>query len=61
VARCDSAEAMWELLRTSVPPLKVWLDSASDEERERAREAYSAVFAAGELRRDYVLIGGVRR
>jgi SAM-dependent methyltransferase len=61
VARRDSAEAMWELIRTSVPPLKVWLDSVSDEEREQARQAYSAVFPAGELRRDYVVIRGIRR
>jgi SAM-dependent methyltransferase len=61
VARSDSADAMWELIRTSVPPLKLWLDSVSDEERERARRAYSSVFPRGELRRDYVRIRGTRR
>jgi SAM-dependent methyltransferase len=56
-----SADAVWELLSTSVPPLKAWLGGLDAAERERARQAYSAVFPDGVLRRDYVLILGTRR
>jgi SAM-dependent methyltransferase len=59
--REESADALWELMRTSVPPLKAWLDRLGERERERARRAYSAVFPDGVLQRDYVLIVGTRR
>ena len=59
--RQASADEMWELIRTSVPPLKLWLDALSDDELEQAKEAYSAIFPDGELRRDYVQILGTRR
>jgi SAM-dependent methyltransferase len=61
VVEQESAEALWELLATSVPPMKVWLDRLSDEQREQAKQAYMAVFPDGVLRRDYVLILGTRR
>jgi SAM-dependent methyltransferase len=57
----ESAEALWDLLRTSVPPLKLWLDGLSDGERDRAKHAYSAAFPDGVLRREYVLMLGTRR
>ncbi len=56
-----SAEAVWELMSTSVPPIKAWLDGLDDRGRERARAAYSSCFPAGLLVRDYVLILATRR
>jgi SAM-dependent methyltransferase len=61
VAQAESTDEMWELLRTSAPPLKIWLDGLNDEQRDKAKRAYSAIFPEGVLRRNYVLILGSRR
>jgi SAM-dependent methyltransferase len=57
----ESPEALWELLSASVPPLKAWLDTQDDAGREHARREYTALFADGSLRREYVLVLGTRR
>jgi hypothetical protein len=61
VLRAESADELWNLIRTGVPPLKLWLEALPEQAREEARRAYSAVFPDGVLRRDYVLITGSRR
>ena len=57
----ESADALWELFATSVPPLKVWLDEQDEVTRQAAKQAYSEVFPEGVLERRYVLILGTRR
>jgi hypothetical protein len=36
-----SAGAVWELLATSVPPIKLWLAEQDEATREAAKHAYS--------------------
>jgi SAM-dependent methyltransferase len=55
-----SADAVWELLATSVPPIKLWLAEQDEATREAAKHAYSEVFPDGVLERQYVLILGTR-
>jgi SAM-dependent methyltransferase len=57
----DSGEELWQLLATSVPPLKAWLDSLDPVARDRAEDVYREFLSGGELRREYVLILGSRR
>jgi SAM-dependent methyltransferase len=57
----DSAKALWELLSTSVPPLRAWLAGLNDDVRSRAERVYLDFLEPGELRRDYVLVQGRRR
>ncbi len=57
----ESAEAIWELVSSSAPPLRAWLDSLDPDRREEARQAYLELFAGGRLRREYVLVLGTRR
>lgn len=61
VVRAASAEALWELVSTSVPPLKAWLDTIDDERRAEAEQAYVELFDGGEFRRHYLLVLGTRR
>jgi SAM-dependent methyltransferase len=56
-----SDEECWQLLSSSVPPLKAWLDTLDAAGREDARSRYLALIADGSLTREYVLILGVRR
>jgi SAM-dependent methyltransferase len=58
--RGDSPEALWELLSTSAPPLKAFLDGLDDERRDQVRQRYVEFLAPGELRRRYVLVLGTR-
>ena len=53
-----SADAVWELIATSVPPIKLWLAEQDEETREAAKQAYSELFPDGVLERPYVLILG---
>lgn len=57
----DSPEAIWELMSTSAPPLKAFLDELDDERREQVRQRYVEFFGSGELSRLYLLVLGVRR
>jgi ubiquinone/menaquinone biosynthesis C-methylase UbiE len=57
----ESPEALWDLLASSVPPLKAWLATLDDAERESARSQYMQVFDGSRLTREYVLILGARQ
>lgn len=57
----DSPEELWDLLASSVPPLKAWLDTLDDSSRESARAQYMQLFDGGRLIREYVLILGTSR
>jgi SAM-dependent methyltransferase len=56
-----SAEELWRLLASSVPPLKAWLDTLGLEEREDAGREYRRLLGGGRLTREYSLILGRRR
>jgi SAM-dependent methyltransferase len=57
----ESAEALWELLSTSVPPLRAWIADQDDQARERAERIYLDYLGPGVLSRQYVLVLGRRR
>ncbi len=57
----DSGQELWELVSTSMPPLRAWLAEQSDEARARAEQVYLDQLASGVLARDYVLVLGTRR
>ena len=57
----DSGEALWELVSTSMPPLRTWLASVDEEAQARAERVYVDFLAPGVLERRYVLVLGVRR
>jgi SAM-dependent methyltransferase len=61
VVTADSPEQLWELVSTSAPPLKAFLDGLDDDRREEVRRRYVEFFGSGELRRVYVLVLGTRR
>jgi SAM-dependent methyltransferase len=61
VVRAESAEALWELLASSSPPLKQWLESLDEAGRREGERVYLDFLASGELRREYALILGRRR
>jgi ubiquinone/menaquinone biosynthesis C-methylase UbiE len=55
-----SAEALWELVSSSMPPLRAWLAEQSNEVRARAERVYLDFLASGVLERSYVLVLGTR-
>jgi SAM-dependent methyltransferase len=57
----ESTDACWELLATSVPPLKAWLETLDALEREDAGREYKQLLNDSALTREYVLILGTRR
>jgi ubiquinone/menaquinone biosynthesis C-methylase UbiE len=57
----ESAEALWELLSNSMPPLRSWLAEQSEEARAHANGVYLEFLDSGVLEREYVLILGTRR
>ena len=57
----DSGEALWELVSTSMPPLRAWLASVDHETRANAERVYLDHLASGVLAREYVLVLGTRR
>lgn len=57
----ESAERLWDLLSSSMPPLRAWLAEQSDDVRARADEVYLDHLASGALEREYVLVLGKRR
>jgi SAM-dependent methyltransferase len=56
-----SGEDLWELVSTSMPPLRAWLAEQSDAARVRAERVYLEFLAPGVLEREYVLVLGTRR
>ena len=61
VVEAESSGELWEMLSTSVPPLRAWLAELDDEARERAESVYLEYLRAGVVRREYVLVLGRRR
>ena len=57
----DSGEALWELVSTSMPPLRAWLASVDEQAQAHAERVYVDFLASGVLARDYVLVLGTRR
>jgi ubiquinone/menaquinone biosynthesis C-methylase UbiE len=57
----DSGEALWELVSTSMPPLRAWLAEQKEEVRAHAAQVYRDFFGPGVLEREYVLVLGTRR
>ncbi|MGE5272990.1 MAG: class I SAM-dependent methyltransferase [Verrucomicrobiota bacterium] len=57
----SSADECWQLLSSSVPPLKAWLDTLEPDARENAGREYRQLLGDGSLSREYVLILGTRR
>lgn len=56
-----SDEECWQLLSSSVPPLKAWLDTLDTPGREDAQRQYLELIEDGAFTREYVLVVGVRR
>jgi len=56
----DSGEALWELVSTSMPPLRAWLMEQTNDVRARAEEVYLEYFESGVFVRSYVLVLGTR-
>jgi len=59
--QADSGDALWELVSTSMPPLRAWLAEQSDQKRARAEAVYREFLASGVFEREYVLVLGTRR
>jgi SAM-dependent methyltransferase len=57
----DTPAALWELVSSSAPPIRRWLETLEQTRRDEVEQAYLRFFAAGELRRPYVLVLGRRR
>lgn len=57
----DSGEELWELVSTSMPPLRAWLAEQSGEARARAERVYLDALASGVLARNYAFVLGTRR
>lgn len=57
----DSGEELWELVSTSMPPLRSWLEEQTEAVRARAEQIYLEYLAPGVLERKYVLVVGLRR
>jgi ubiquinone/menaquinone biosynthesis C-methylase UbiE len=57
----ESGEALWDLVSTSMPPLRAWLASVDEQTRAHAEQVYLDYLASGVLARDYVLVLGTRR
>lgn len=57
----NSATELWELLSTSMPPLRAWLAEQSEEARKHAEQVYLDYLEPGVLERNYLLVLGTRR
>jgi len=57
----DSAEELWELLSSSMPPLHAWLASVDARARARAERVYLDYLAGGVFERSFVYVLGERR
>jgi len=56
-----SGEELWEIVSTSMPPLRTWLASVDDETRTPAEAVYRDFLSSGVMEREYVLVLGERR
>jgi SAM-dependent methyltransferase len=56
-----SADELWELISTSVPPLRAWLAEADEGSRRHAEDVYLEFLAPGVLEREYLFVLGTRR
>lgn len=56
-----SGDALWELVSSSMPPLRAWLAEQDDEARAHAERVYREFLEPCVLEREYVLILGTRR
>jgi SAM-dependent methyltransferase len=56
----DSGAALWELVSSSMPPLRAWLADQDDPARAQAERVYREFLASGVLEREYVLVSGTR-
>jgi len=59
--QADSGEALWELVSTSMPPLRAWLAEQTEEALSHAESVYRGYLTSGVLERPYVLVLGMRR
>jgi SAM-dependent methyltransferase len=57
----DTPAALWDLVSSSAPPLRSWIETLTPARRKEVEQAYLRFLAAGELRRPYVLVLGRRR
>jgi ubiquinone/menaquinone biosynthesis C-methylase UbiE len=55
-----SAEELWELVSSSMPPMHAWLAGLDDEARAHAERVYLDYLAPGVFERGYVLVVGER-
>ena len=56
-----SDEELWQLLATSVPGLKAWLETLDPDAWENAHQQFLRLIPDGVLRREYVFVLGKRR
>jgi ubiquinone/menaquinone biosynthesis C-methylase UbiE len=56
-----SGADLWELLSSSMPPLRAWLAAADEATRAHAERVYLDFLAPGVLEREYVLVLATRR
>ncbi len=56
-----SDDECWQLLSSSVPPLKAWLETLDDAGREDAAGEFLALIGDGSLTREYLLVLGEHR
>jgi SAM-dependent methyltransferase len=57
----SSGAELWEMVSTSMPPLRTWLASVDDETRTRAEAVYRDFLSSGVMEREYVLVLGTSR
>jgi SAM-dependent methyltransferase len=57
----SSDDDCWQLLSSSIPPLKAWLDTLDDGGRADAARQFSDLIDGGALTREYLLVLGVHR
>ena len=57
----DSGDELWDLVSTSMAPLRNWLAEQTPDVRAHAEQVYREYLASGVLARHYVLVIGTRR
>ena len=56
-----SPEELWELMRTSVPPLRSWLETLGPDRYAEVEKVHLEFFQGGEARREFLCVSGTRR
>ncbi len=56
-----SGDELWEVVSTSMPPLRAWLAAADEATRTHAEHVYRDFLASGVLERQYIVVLGARR